>query len=92
MNDSYRRRNGHTRAVAFDGACYILPLDTYESFRAHWRKGEAFWSGVDFWGALIDIKLSRIEAVVQATPEALAGSAADDAAEKAEAMIRGDDG
>lgn len=66
------REVGATRVHIRNGGGYwVLPLDEYDSVLRAWMKGEAFWSGIGFYGAQLTIKLGECHGIERATPESI---------------------
>lgn len=68
-----QREDGVTLAYTkHDGPCFVLPFDAYDRLKTEWASLPfAFFSGTNFYGAPITIKLGDIVAVTQLTAEQL---------------------
>lgn len=66
------RDTGYVELLALGSeAAYKLPLAEYEDVKRAWMKGEPFVEVVSWYGVVMTIKLSRIEAITKWTPEGL---------------------
>lgn len=87
---STQRETGFAAIAMLEAGEYRIPLAAYESVRAAWMRGDAFLEVVDYFGAPMTIKASRIEAVCRYEPAHLAARREHEAAERALDAITGD--
>ena len=85
-----RQRDGDCRAFTMDGSSYSLRREDYEPLLAAWMAGNAFFTGHTTYGAPVTIKLSRVEGVMDCSPEIVAIADDDAREERKEEMLNGD--
>lgn len=84
-----RLESPHLRATCKDGSAWVLPADARERLRDAWMKGRAFWTGVDLWGATVDIKLGDVTGIQLRTADVIALHAEETEVERVRAMVDG---
>jgi len=65
-----------------DPDSFQLHPGCYDSLRAAWMKGEAFFEGRDCYDEVVTIKLGQVVAISHSTPEVRRQARADRAADK----------
>lgn len=85
MEARRKRDHGYTAAYVKGGeACCALDPAEYPALLDAWMRGAAFFTGRDFHGDEITVKLGQIEAVLLNTPEGMAASRAENDAERSD--------
>ena len=84
-----RNESPRTRIFHRDGSHTHLRLEDYESFRAAWQAGKAFWDGVDPFGASVSVKLAEITIIFRITADVCAELKAEDEEEERRKMLKG---
>ena len=80
-----RREIGACLAFCKDNeSCYVFDKAEHSRLKADWMAGKAFFDGVGFYGNPLTVKLGAIEAVTLESPEVMALSRDDKAADKHE--------
>ena len=70
-----------------DGNAYMFQRSEFPRLKADWMAGKAFFEGMGFYGSVVVVKLGDIVGVLDETPEAMAASRSDKAADKKEDAI-----
>lgn len=83
------RETGWARIVFAGGHTSDVALDELESLRSAWKRGEAFWTGLDAYGDSVTIKLGAVVQVAAATPEGIVLAREDRLADAQDDAIRG---
>ena len=85
-----KQERGVCFAHAFDGSSYCLDRSEYERLLQVWKAGIAFFEGRGLHGEPLHIKLARIEAISEFSPQHYASYEADQREEKQQSMLNGD--
>lgn len=79
----------HVAAICRDGSSWLLPIESLETFETAWTNGRAFWSGTNYRGARVTIKLADITGTVENTAEIIAHLEAEKEEEQRRKLLAG---
>jgi hypothetical protein len=79
----------HIRLIDRTDRAWVFPVHELPSAMAAWTAGQAFWTSVDVWGRPSTIRLGHVVAIQHWTDESIALLDAEEAEERARALING---